>query len=288
MELGGLDPILADAGLKEQTGLFGRVRVRRGHAAGCTDETPLPQEKGLCHAGPEVKSKNPELKEFKRLEREITDCVQCRRLRAHCETVAREKRRAYLADTYWGKPIMGFGDPGARLVMVGLAPAAHGANRTGRIFTGDRSGDWLFRALHRAGFANQPTATAKDDGLRLIDAYVTSSVRCAPPDNRPLPDEFAACAPFLARELALLSNTRVYVALGGIALEALRAEYGRRGQGWKKSEMKFKHGARYLLPDGRVLICSYHPSQQNTFTGRLTEKMFDAIFSAAREAIEAD
>lgn len=230
-------------------------------------------------------AKSLKINDLNGLRRDVTSCSKCPRLRDHCERVAREKRKAFLAETYWGKPIPGFGDPRARLVLVGLAPAAHGANRTGRIFTGDRSGDWLYRALHRAGFANQPTATSKDDGLELKDAYVTCSVRCAPPDNKPLPDEFAACAPFLSRELGLLDRTRLYVALGGIALEALLGHYRRLGFTVKKSEYKFAHGARYELPDGKRLICSYHPSQQNTFTGRLTEKMFDSIFAEARKAL---
>ena len=174
----------------------------------------------------------------------------------------------------------GFGDPAARLVIVGLAPAAHGANRTGRVFTGDRSGDWLFGAMHRAGFANQPTAEHRDDGLTLLDAYVLAAVRCAPPTNRPTTEERDQCRPFLERELALLPNQRVLLALGGWALGVLASVEDLRPR------PKFAHGAEFELPDGRVLLCSYHPSQQNTFTGRLTQPMFDEVFARARELVD--
>jgi uracil-DNA glycosylase family 4 len=219
------------------------------------------------------------------LQREITRCEACPRLRDHCRETAREKRRAYLDWEYWGRPVSGFGDPRARLVLVGLAPAAHGANRTGRIFTGDRSGDWLYRALHRAGFASQPTSVSRDDGLELTDAWISCAVRCAPPGNKPLPEEFERCAPFLERELAILGTARVYVALGGIGLRALWAALHAGGK--RPALPRFGHGARAELGDGRLLLMSYHPSQQNTFTGRLTEPMLDSVFAEAKRRLRA-
>lgn len=207
---------------------------------------------------------------------DVIACARCQRLVHWREQVAVEKRAAYRDEAYWGKPVPGFGDGRARLVVVGLAPAAHGGNRTGRIFTGDRSGDWLYRAMYRAGFASQATSTHCDDGLHLIDAYVTAAVRCAPPGNRPESEERRACAPFLDRELALLTQRRVVVALGGFAAESVAGSLGLRPR------PQFAHGAEAALPDGGRLLCSYHPSQQNTFTGRLTEPMFDAIFTRAR------
>ncbi len=212
---------------------------------------------------------------------EIVACRACPRLVEWREEVAREKRAAYRDWEYWGRPVPGFGDPDARLVIVGLAPAAHGANRTGRVFTGDRSGDWLFGAMHRAGFANQPTAEHRDDDLALLDAYVLAAVRCPPPKNRPTTEERDRCRPFLERELALLPKQRVLLALGGWALGVLASVEGLRPR------PKFGHGAEFELPDGRVVLCSYHPSQQNTFTGRLTEPMFDAVFARARELVGA-
>jgi uracil-DNA glycosylase family 4 len=195
------------------------------------------------------------------------------------EDVARTGRASYAGQTYWGRGVPGFGDPRAALVIVGLAPAAHGANRTGRMFTGDRSGDWLFAALHRAGFASQPTSTAADDGLTLCDAYITATVHCAPPANKPRPDERANCATYLARELMLLDRAAVVVALGQFAWQGLAAHYGMRPR------PSFGHLAEAPLPGGVVLLGSYHPSQQNTFTGTLTEPMFDAVFTRAREVI---
>jgi len=210
-----------------------------------------------------------------RLAAEVGSCRRCPRLVAWREQVALEKRAAYRDQHYWGRGIAGFGDPQATLLVLGLAPAAHGANRTGRVFTGDRSGDWLFRAMHRAGLANQPTSVAADDGLMLSGAWVTAAVKCAPPDNKPMPDERANCHGFLLRELEMLTELRVVVCLGAYAYEAACAEFGVRPR------PKFGHGVEVDAPNGLHLVCSFHPSQQNTFTGRLTEPMLDAVFSRA-------
>ncbi len=211
----------------------------------------------------------------------VISCRACPRLVAWREEVARVKRRAYQNWEYWGRPVPGFGDPDARLLVVGLAPGAHGANRTGRMFTGDGSGVWLMRALHRAGFANQPVALHRDDGLRLHGAYITAVVRCAPPQNRPTAQEIANCRPFLQREIALLGQVQVVVALGHIAFDGYLAAL--RGMGHELPRLPFRHGARYSLPDGLPhLIASYHPSRQNTQTGRLTEAMLNTVFEQAR------
>jgi uracil-DNA glycosylase len=207
---------------------------------------------------------------------EVADCRRCPRLVAWREQVATVRRASFAEQTYWGRGVPGFGDPEAAVLIVGLAPAAHGANRTGRMFTGDRSGDWLFAALHRAGYASQPTSVERGDGLELSGAYITATVHCAPPDNKPLPDERAACAPYLARELELLRRVVVVVALGAIAWNAVSDHVGLRPR------PKFGHLAESALPGGATLLGSYHPSQQNTFTGKLTEPMFDAVFSRAR------
>jgi uracil-DNA glycosylase family 4 len=193
------------------------------------------------------------------------------------EAVATAPRAAFRGEQYWAKPVPGFGDPAARVVLVGLAPAAHGGNRTGRVFTGDRSGEWLFRALWRAGLANQPESVSRHDGLRLIGAYVTASVRCAPPANKPTVEERDTCQPYLVRELALLRERRVTVVLGQFAYDVMARLAGLRPR------PRFGHGVEVALPDDTTLICSYHPSQQNTFTGTLTEPMFDAVFSRARD-----
>jgi uracil-DNA glycosylase family 4 len=212
-----------------------------------------------------------------RLERDVITCRACPRLVAWRELVAVEKRAAYRDEEYWGRPIPGFGDPEARIVVLGLAPAAHGANRTGRVFTGDRSGDWLFRAMHRAGLANQPESVSATDGLELHDAWVTAAVKCAPPANKPLPDERDACSTFLQRELSLLSRTRVVVCLGQFGYQAACLHFGVRPR------PRFGHGVEVVIDGGPTLICSFHPSQQNTFTKRLTEPMLDAVFARAVE-----
>ncbi len=216
------------------------------------------------------------------VESEVIDCFRCPRLVAWREEVARVRRAAFAGEEYWGRPLPGFGDPAARVFVLGLAPAAHGGNRTGRIFTGDRSGDWLFAALHRTGFANQPTSVARDDGLELTDCFIAAAVRCAPPANRPTPQERDACLPYAARELELLDGVRVVVCLGGFAWDAalrLRADLGEPAP---RPRPRFAHGAE--LPGERfALLGCFHVSQQNTFTGRLTEPMLDAVLTRARE-----
>lgn len=217
---------------------------------------------------------------LERVTQEVIECRKCPRLVEWRELIGREKRAAYAACDYWARPVPGFGDPHAPLLIVGLAPAAHGGNRTGRIFTGDRSGDWLFGALYRFGFANQPTSISRDDGLQLIGAYITACVRCAPPDNKPTPQERDTCLPYLARELRLLKDVKVLVTLGKFAYDGLARVLGLRRR------PAFGHGVEVPLEDRRVIVCSFHPSQQNTFTGRLTVPMFDAIFRRTRELIE--
>ncbi len=217
------------------------------------------------------------------LHAEIVECRRCPRLVRWREQVAREKRRMYREETYWGRPITGFGDARARLVIVGLAPAAHGGNRTGRIFTGDRSGDFLFAALHRAGLANQPHSVSRDDGLALTGVYIVAPVRCAPPDNKPTPEEFARCSHWLDAELALVPNARVYLALGAHAWRSTLEHLARVGKNIGKNiapQPKFGHGAVATF-DEAVVVGSYHVSQQNTQTGRLTEAMFDAVVDRA-------
>lgn len=217
------------------------------------------------------------------LRAEVVACERCPRLTRYRRTVAKEKRRAFDDWTYWGKPVPGFGSPEARLLIIGLAPAAHGGNRTGRVFTGDRSGDWLYAALHRAGFANQPTSTAADDGLELIDAYVNAAVRCAPPDNKPTRTETANCKPFLLREIELLP-ARVVVTLGKFAFDAYLDARRELERPVPKPRPQFGHARVCDLGDV-TLIASYHPSQRNTQTGFLTEAMFDQVFALAKAAI---
>ena len=217
------------------------------------------------------------------LNREVVACTRCPRLVEYREQVAREKRRAYRDCQYWGKPVPGFGDPEARVLVMGLAPGAHGSNRTGRPFTGDASGKFMYPVLYETGFANQPGATDCNDGLKLKNLYITAAVRCAPPDNKPLPQELAECSTFLDREIAGLTNLRVIVALGKIGFDAYLNCVKRRALIASKKTYIFKHGASYRLPEGRTLLASYHPSNQNTQTGKLTRKMFLEIFQEAAE-----
>ena len=230
--------------------------------------------------------------DFHELNARITSCRKCPRLVEWREEVAHVKRKAYLDQEYWGKPVPGFGDSKARVLVVGLAPGAHGSNRTGRQFTGDASGGFLYPALYRAGFANQPSAESRSDGLILKDMYITASARCAPPDNKPSPEELNNCQPYLEREIQIL-NPKVIVCLGRIAFErilkiysALTLTLSQTGRG--DSRWKFAHGALFKLESGVWILCSYHPSQQNTRTGKLTVKMFDEIWAKARELIELE
>jgi uracil-DNA glycosylase family 4 len=215
-----------------------------------------------------------------KLNKEIINCRRCPRLVAWREQVAREKRRAYQNWDYWGKPVPGFGDPNAKVFVVGLAPGAHGSNRTGRQFTGDASGNFLYPALFRAGFANQPDSTSREDGLELSDLYTAPVCRCAPPQNKPTQQEMQNCQPFLERELAII-KPEVIVVLGRIAFDSILRIYSVRNSGWK-----FSHAAQFHLPDGKWMLCSYHPSQQNTLTGKLTLSMFDNIWKQVRAFLE--
>ena len=223
------------------------------------------------------------MNDWQTLKSEIISCRACPRLVAWREEVARDKRRAYREETYWGRPVTGFGDPNARMIIIGLAPAAHGANRTGRMFTGDSSGDFLCAALHRAGMANQPTSRHREDGLILRDAFISAVCRCAPPDNKPLPTEMAACQPFLEEEIALLTGLRVVVALGRIAFDAALRLFAVRS-----AMPAFAHAATYPLAGGRWLVASYHPSRQNTQTGRLTAAMFDQVWLGTRQLLSSE
>jgi len=225
---------------------------------------------------------------LKVLNAEVVNCKRCPRLVLYREAIAREKRRAYREQEYWGKPVPGFGDPGARVLILGLAPGAHGSNRTGRPFTGDSSGAFMYPVLHETGFALLPTAISRDDGQVLSGLYITAAARCVPPENKPLPDELANCAPFLERELEGLKNLRVIVALGRIGFEAYLNYMLRSKQIGSKRGYEFRHGAEYPLPDGRTLLASYHPSNQNTQTGKLTKEMFQKIFKRARELADGE
>ncbi len=219
------------------------------------------------------------------LNAQIVACRKCPRLVRYREAVARTKVARFRDWAYWGKPLPGFGDPEARVLVVGLAPAAHGGNRTGRVFTGDRSGDWLFRALHRAGFANQPTSQSRDDGLRLTDAYIAAAVRCAPPANRPTSAEFDRCQPFLQSEIRLLTNLRVVVVLGQVAMNRFLRAWAASGHSVPRPRPRFAHAGVCGL-DGVILVTSYHPSQRNTQTGLLTEAMFDRVFRLTKNILE--
>jgi uracil-DNA glycosylase family 4 len=220
------------------------------------------------------------------LQQQIITCQQCPRLVEYRARVAREKRRMYREWDYWGKPLPSSGDPQARVLLVGLAPAAHGGNRTGRMFTGDRSAEWLFRALYKAGFANQPTSTHRGDGLLLQDLYMTAALHCVPPQNKPAREELVTCHPYLVQEFTLLPNLRVIIALGQIAFQAVLQLCRALHISLPRPLPQFRHGKHYWLPQGLTLIASYHPSQQNTQTGRLTEAMFDKVFATARTLLD--
>jgi uracil-DNA glycosylase len=220
------------------------------------------------------------------LNRQIVACTRCPRLVVYRQQVAREKRRAYRDWDYWGKPVPGFGDPHARVLILGLAPGAHGSNRTGRPFTGDSSGNFMYPILYEAGFANQPTATDRNDGLKLKDLYITAAVRCAPPDNKPLPSELVNCSEYLDRELSGLKDIKVVVALGKIGFDAYLNYLKRVGSLKTRQAYLFKHGASYQMPNGKVLLASYHPSNQNTQTGKLTRVMLVKIFEEAAKLAE--
>jgi uracil-DNA glycosylase len=228
------------------------------------------------------------MKALTTLQRQILRCTQCPRLVEYRMRVAREKRRQYREWEYWGKPLPSFGDPQARLLIIGLAPAAHGGNRTGRMFTGDQSGDWVYGTLHRFGFANQPTSQHRDDGLTLHDAYITAAARCVPPDNKPSGAELTACRPYLRHELQFLRQVRVVVPLGKIAFDAYLTARRELHLPPPNARPAFGHGASTWLPEGILLLASYHPSRQNTQTGRLTQAMFDAIFARARRELDLD
>jgi uracil-DNA glycosylase family 4 len=228
----------------------------------------------------------PAYRDLAAVERAVIACERCTRLRAWCRQVALEKKREYRDQTYWGKPVPAYGDLAARLLIVGLAPAAHGGNRTGRVFTGDSSGNWLYGALHRHGFSNQPDSTGRDDGLRLTGAWITAAARCAPPANQPTRAELDRCRPFLAAEVRLLERVRVVIVLGRIGWEAWL-----RASGWwdtlaPRERPPFGHGIETRLPDGTIVLCSFHPSRQNTNTGKLTRGMWDRIFARARALVD--
>ena len=218
--------------------------------------------------------------ELRVLESDVVGCERCQRLRRHCVEIGEIKRRAYRDQTYWTKPVPSFGDPQARLLILGLAPGAHGANRTGRLFTGDRSGEFLYRALYETGFASQASSISRGDGLRLRDCWITAAVRCAPPDNKPFPVEFAQCRPFLVRELALMAQVQAVVCLGKLAFDTYLSILKEAGRIESRAAFRFEHGAAHALEP--VLISSYHPSQQNTSTGRLTRQMLREVFETAR------
>jgi len=226
-----------------------------------------------------------EIKILIRLQEEVISCRKCPRLVEYRQEVAQQKPRRFQDWSYWSRPLPSFGDPRARVLLIGLAPAAQGGNRTGRMFTGDRSGDWLFEALHRFGFASQPNSDSANDGLVLKDCYITATVRCAPPQNKPLPEETEKCRPYFQQELALLDRVRVFIPLGQVAFGQLLKNL--RWEGLNLPALKFGHGQVFPLPDTRTIIASYHPSQQNTFTGKLTRDMFHRVFEMAREHLNS-
>ena len=222
---------------------------------------------------------------FEELNRRVTTCTRCSRLVEYRQRVALKKRRMYQHSEYWGRPLPGFGDPQARAMILGLAPAAHGGNRTGRMFTGDRSGEWVYGTLHRFGFASLPNSLHRDDGLTLHDVYITAAVRCVPPDNKPLPEEQRACRPYLLEELSILQRLQVVVALGRLAFDTYLSVYREQGAELPSPRPQFVHGAATTLPNGVILLASYHPSQRNTQTGRLTAQMFDDVFATLRQLL---
>jgi uracil-DNA glycosylase family 4 len=242
---------------------------------------------GACgRRGPAAASTGRLVQRLARLQRTIIACERCPRLRAHCRAVAEARKREFRDDAYWGRPVPSLGDPAARLLIVGLAPAAHGANRTGRMFTGDSSGVWLFRALHRFRFADRPVSSHSRDGLALTDCYITAAAHCAPPDNRPTPEELARCRTHLEAEVAVLRSVRVTLVLGRIAWESWLKAAGWWDRLTPRDRPRFAHGAEAALPDGSTLLCSYHPSRQNTNTGRLTWEMWQAVFARARALLD--
>ena len=227
-----------------------------------------------------------EVRSLEAVRRAVIQCERCPRLRSYCKRIAGARKREFRDWTYWGRPVPGFGDPLARLLIVGLAPAAHGGNRTGRVFTGDSSGDWLYEALHRFGFASRPTSIARDDGLRLTDCYVNAAARCAPPDNKPTPRELARCRPYLEAEIRLLRHVRVVVTLGRVAFEAYLKAAGPEKDSGRFGRPRFAHGSLTRLPDGTRLLCSFHPSRRNTNTGLLTRAMWHDVFRRARSLLD--
>lgn len=259
----------------------GRAALAMGPCDGCEGTSGFPSRKGYGPAAAPHGVDRAATRGLEALNARIVECRRCPRLVRYREAVAGTKVARFREWAYWGRPVPGFGDPDARLLVVGLAPAAHGGNRTGRVFTGDRSGDWLFRALYRAGFANQPTSRSRDDGLRLTDAYVAAAVRCAPPANRPLPSEFARCQPYLETELRCLPRLRVVVTLGAVAMDHFLRAWAATGHPVPRPRPAFRHRGVHDLPPVK-LVASYHPSQRNTQTGLLTEAMFDAVFRTAR------
>ena len=256
-----------------------------GRTGGPAREAESRGPEALRRVGPPVLPSSRPPVSLASLARAITSCTRCPRLRAHCVEIARVKKREFAGETYWGRPVPGLGDPHARLLIIGLAPAAHGANRTGQLFTGDSSGSWLYEALHRYGWSNQPNSLRRGDGLRLTDCWITAAAHCAPPDNRPTPEELARCRPYLEAELRLLTEVRVVLALGRIGWEAWL-----RASGWwsrlpARDRPPFGHDREATMPDGTTLITSFHPSRQNTNTGKLTREMWYAVFERAKKAV---